>query len=173
MFENIAIEQPASSQIPSLSFCARRFSLSLRFLNRSNCSGCIHRNLRTCMDRESKDQQPACYQGIITQSITHVPCRVAALAHVRMCCFQCFPAWFAQNRLVERDQTLKSSVRLNCCDNSSCWVWRKDSLAKSPPALIINDASLWHCLRFVLTLMRGPSHSINLYFSRPSDIHFE
>lgn len=60
----IAIEQCASFRILSSSFCARLF-----FSNRGNCSGRIHRNLRSCMDRDSEDQQLAHYQGIIMQPI--------------------------------------------------------------------------------------------------------
>lgn len=65
----IAIELRDSFHILSSSFCARCFFKAFIFSNCSNCSVRIHRNLRTCMDRESEDQQPAHYQGIIVQPI--------------------------------------------------------------------------------------------------------
>ncbi len=49
--------------------CSQFFFKPIFFSNCGNCSGRIHRNLRTCMDRDSEDQQLAHYQGIIMQPI--------------------------------------------------------------------------------------------------------
>lgn len=70
LFENNRYRTMRLLSHPVIIFLCSRFSLSLYFFpNRGNCSGRIHRNLRTCMDRESEDQQPAHYQGIIMQPI--------------------------------------------------------------------------------------------------------
>ncbi len=49
--------------------CSQFFFKPIFFSNCGNCSGRIHRNIRTCMDRDSEDQQLAHYQGIIMQPI--------------------------------------------------------------------------------------------------------
>lgn len=58
------------------------FFKPLFFSNRGNCSGRIHRNLRTCMDRErAKTSSRHIIRASSCSLFTHVPCRVSALAH--------------------------------------------------------------------------------------------
>lgn len=165
----IAIEQPASSQIPSLSFCARRFSLSLRFWNCSNCSGCIHRNLRTCMDRESQDQQPACYQGIITQSITHVPYRDPALSRAN---FQ----WFPKRAKPTASETWTNPVP-GMWDLPSAWtaviiaaaqfggktLWRRASCLNNKWCLALTLLEVCSHINYLLSRECGVLPSLSIY----------
>lgn len=72
------------------------------------------------------------------------------------------------------------SMSLSCCVNRSSSVWERKLPAELPPALIMNDASLWHYLRFVLTLIicwaenAGPFLAYqSIFIVLTSDIHFE
>lgn len=62
------------------------------------------------------------------------------------------PIAHTQNQQLKHEQSLLP----DCWYLPSVWAalfWREKLLVGEPPALIINDASLWHYLRFVLTLI--------------------